>query len=65
MQIMPHKEIVVCDECHGTGETDKEEKESGHDSYWIKVPCWKCGETGRLLKITTVEYLQIKGGETP
>jgi DnaJ-class molecular chaperone len=60
MSITSHKEIEICSECKGTGETDAEQRRSGYESEWIKVPCNDCNQTGRRIKITTIQYLPFK-----
>jgi DnaJ-class molecular chaperone len=63
MSITSHKEIEICGQCNGSGEIDVEQRNSGHDSEWVKAPCWQCATTGRRIKITTIQYLPFKGGE--
>lgn len=46
-------EVILCPTCNGVGEV--KERTSAYDSE--NVPCKKCGTTGRLVKITTINYL--------
>ena len=46
-------EVILCPTCNGIGECNI--RTSAYDSE--NVPCIKCNGTGRLVKVTTINYL--------
>ena len=57
------KSIAICHTCKGHGFTVHNEFRGHTEGWWpVEVVCKDCGGEGRVIRIVTIQYEQIKKG---
>lgn len=53
-----NKTIIICPTCQGEGEIQVHNDNPAYNGPWVKT-CYTCNGAGRLVQITTKEYLML------